>query len=786
MNHPEAKQRRLRPAVTGPAHFALFTNLIANLIAVCLILAMNAPSGQAQEFHNALSLQGFTGLLNTPNAEVTDEGKAYLLYSNQKEDKWRDRTPRQETYMFSVGLFSVMEVGGRLTEAPGAGVRDLSANFKVRVPFIPRGTYFPQVALGMQDAGGGAKQLQTKYVVATEEWWRFRFSLGYGKGPDRMDGVFGGVELKTFEWLYLIGEHDTKDKNLGIRFVSPDLFGLPVNLQATAKTSLDYRAGHMEYGIGIQIPLGFDDRRKKPRAESRGGKDAEPDESDRDKGEPEEAEAAVAAKAPEAGPSETGKGGFAIGVVAPAMAPEPAAKRASAGTAGDESGKTTPAVGPEMLAAGNETLALLDIGDGGLRKLREKLVADGFQNVRIGADGDKTLLVIEYENVRYNYNELDGLGVVGGMAVATVSPGFEMIQLVVRKKGIRVLQVCFTLLDFKAFLKDPGNRAQFNAGLEMTADVKVDEEVRFIDGDANANPSWLNSELIIYPGLKTFVGTEVGLVDYLLSVKPDYYLNTWKGAVLNARWDIPVKWSENFEEGKAFRNSRDSSKLERVMLHQAVKVAPTVMFNLGAGLVLKDTYGTINEVMWTPGGGNHRFMLKHAYLSSTEKQAAYQGNRVYLGAYRYFFGPLDLYLEGTAGQFLDNDRGFTVELKRFFGDTAFSLFYKNSKTEAKPGSPSEHVQMGGAQISFPLTLRKDMKPLPYAKLQVKGANEWGYSQETKIVSPGSANSVNTSIGLDPVPAYNLERVFYNRDRLSEDYIREHLNRIRDAALTLTP
>jgi hypothetical protein len=72
-----------------------------------------------------------------------------------------------------------------------------------------------------------------------------------------------------------------------------------------------------------------------------------------------------------------------------------------------------------------------------------------------------------------------------------------------------------------------------------------------------------------------------------------------------------------------------------------------------------------------------------------------------------------------------------------------------------------------------------MKPYP---LQVKGAEEWSYAQETRIVSPGGRNYVSTSIGVNPKPPFDLDRVFYNRDRLSEAYIKRHLLRLRDAYL----
>ncbi|MFZ2949508.1 MAG: hypothetical protein WA003_08475, partial [Desulfuromonadaceae bacterium] len=88
----------------------------------------SAEAAQQQSLHNGLSLQGYTGSLNTPSAHVTDEGWLYALYSNQVEDKWRQKARFQDNYLVSVGLFNFIELGGRFFE--GAR-RDLSANMKV-------------------------------------------------------------------------------------------------------------------------------------------------------------------------------------------------------------------------------------------------------------------------------------------------------------------------------------------------------------------------------------------------------------------------------------------------------------------------------------------------------------------------------------------------------------------------------------------------------------------------------------------------------------------------------
>lgn len=688
-----------------------------------------------------MSLQGYTGLLNIPNAAVTDQGKVVLFYSDQEESSKRDWLDREDSYVFSLGLLPCFEIGGRITDGAGTlgWIRDLSANFKIKMPFIPEDSYLPDLAFGMQDVGGGAKNFQTKYLVASKEWWRLRFTMGYGFGPDRLDGAFGGLELKAFDWLYLLGEKDTSEANLGVRLVTPELGGWPISLQATAKSSLDHRSRDLEFGIGLQFALGADRHNRQPA--------------------PAKAAATVAA-----GPS---RNDSLVIASKTKQSPEPASVEETAGL-------------PKRLAvtAGGVAAASVPdrVADGkpaALQTLQEKLAADGFQNVRVGTDPEGALLVIEYENRRYNHNQLDGLGVVIGAVVDTVSPDFEILQLIVKVQGIRMLQLTAPLADFRSFLQNPDNEYQLDGALAITTAVTVDETVRFLDG--KANPSFLKSELFLAPALSTLVASDYGNFDYMLSLKPDLYVNLWPGAVLNARWDIPLDWSDVYDDGQVYGNSRKGSQFERLMLFQAVKVSPSVMLNLGAGYIIRDTYGTLNELMWTPGSGKHRFVLKHAYLDNTESTVSDEKKSVYLGSYRYYSSPLDLYLIGTAGKFLDQDRGYRLELKRFFGDTAITIYFKDSQTAAE-----EHVQMGGVQFSIPLTFRRDMKP---RIVQVKGSDEWNYAQETKIVSPGEANYLDTSIGVNPQPRYNLERIFYNRDRLTEDYVRKHLLRLRDAYLT---
>lgn len=676
-----------------------------------LFLCNGALAAELRSFHNGLSMQGFTGILNTPSAHVTREGDFFGLYSNQEESKWRKKTPFQDNYFFNVGFFSFAEIGGTLFVAPRVGT-DLSASLKLTSePFFRKYKYAPVLALGIQDISGGLSFLKTKYAVISEDIWRFRISAGYGTGPDRMKGGFAGGEFKAHDWLYLLADYDTKETNVGARAVLPHFWKVPISFTATAKTSLNHQPGNFDIAVGFSLPLDFKVR-KEEQAEK---KDV--------------AEAVVTSQ---------GSRGKGQGLENPASPASPASSASSAS----------------------------------LEALRNRLVKAGFMNVRVGHSNTSTA-VVEYENVVFNHNELDALGVITGMAVETLKGNnFENLRIVIKRKNIRMLQLTMPIQAAADFLASEGNQADLKSRLEISSRVDDNVNTTFIGGDQNS--SFLATSFVLWPGLNTRVGVvENGgkPFEYRLSLKPDLYVNLWKGSLLNARWDIPVSWSDKMDDGKMY------SIMERLMIFQGIKLLPNVMANLGGGMLMHDLYGTMNELVWQPRNGNQRIRLAQTWA---ENGNTHRDMESYLASYRYYFSPLDMSLEGTVGKFWSQDRGFSVELKRFFGDTFFSVYYKNSTT-----SDSKHWQAGGVQFAFPLTPEKDMKH--YYKMQLRGTDEWVYAQETTFKNKnvndgrGEVNYV-PDVPLAAVPALtgSLHNQYLNRDRLNVSYITANLERLRDA------
>jgi len=56
---------------------------------VTIVISLSSILLSAENFSNSLSSQGFTGLINTPNAQVIKEGTAAFQFNNQFDNHSR-------------------------------------------------------------------------------------------------------------------------------------------------------------------------------------------------------------------------------------------------------------------------------------------------------------------------------------------------------------------------------------------------------------------------------------------------------------------------------------------------------------------------------------------------------------------------------------------------------------------------------------------------------------------------------------------------------------------------
>src|SRR3954470_18338299 len=84
-------------------------------LALVLLVLGGASSVRGQPADEELSLEGFSGLINTPSAWTHADGSAHFLVTNQEDPRFR-QFRRTRTYVVSAGFFRYVEVGARSTE----------------------------------------------------------------------------------------------------------------------------------------------------------------------------------------------------------------------------------------------------------------------------------------------------------------------------------------------------------------------------------------------------------------------------------------------------------------------------------------------------------------------------------------------------------------------------------------------------------------------------------------------------------------------------------------------
>ncbi len=208
------------------------------------------------------SFQGYRGIVNTPNATVMPEGEFGLVYTNQVDDMTPDSaidfrdSHNQNNYYLNMGIVTNLDMSFRYTEGEGY-LSDRSLGFKYKIPLPFKDII--NIAIGIQDIGGGASNFGTSYIVASEEFHNVRGSMGYAYSSEdnSLNGVFGSVEYQPFSWLQLAGEYDTKEWNAVVKSdYSMKIAKQKVDLGLMAKSSLDYN----DIYLGVYAKFPFNDK----------------------------------------------------------------------------------------------------------------------------------------------------------------------------------------------------------------------------------------------------------------------------------------------------------------------------------------------------------------------------------------------------------------------------------------------------------------------------------------------------------------------------------------------
>ncbi|MCG2592031.1 YjbH domain-containing protein [Ramlibacter sp. XY19] len=738
------------PAITLRCYLELQVARSGALALACLFPAF--ASGMDQTFTQG----GFTGYGITPNAQLLGWGRMALGYDNQLAGYVRN--PSGHNYVLGFGLLPNMEVSGRLAAsspqdancfAVDCGARDLSASGKFGIGLDTAGRF--RIAVGATDLGGSVTYFRSYYGVGTFSAGDWEVSGGVAKrsgagvagSRSPLDGPFAAAAWQPAAWVRGHVEYTDGNAWAGVRLFAPQAWlpegwsgflGANVRLTGTDLTEKSW------VSAGISIPL--------YKVPALGGAANQPPPALRGVQQPLPAYEARAVPTP-------------ITTSAPPLPPQPGATNSRR------------------------------VSDDRMRDLAAALRAAGLEDIWVGRMPDGSVAA-RANNATYNWNSLDAVGASLAAIARTLGDSPAGYRFILTQRQLPMVAITGQTDCLRMWIQT--DAAGCAAG-ELSTPGTTALDLLQTDADwvvRRDAPSWQTLRVALSPVLRTNIGSEFGVLDYSVGANIGFLQPLWSGATVEARFDVPIANSSDYEEGAIFGRRRVVGGLERLAFTQVMRLplerwlAPTDDVEVKrrglAALTAQATIGRYGSyydgihgsLRWEPGDGRHRLsaeagVFRNGDYGNPDTQGP-RTARPFLASYRYHFQPTRTYLEATAGNFMRNDVGVQVGMRQWFGDVAVNLYYRHSKFENSPAR-----QFLGLMVSVPIGPRRDMNP---GGLQVTGTPRFSVGTESTLREKGG-NTVRIGYGVTP-PVPSLDAVF-NSDRAGLAYFEDNLRRIRDAA-----
>ena len=691
-------------SVTRPRRLAPLGRLAAEFVVIAgMAISLHAQSPDTSLFRrNPTSTFGLPGLVQVPSAGMTPQGTVEFTLDNARQPYELGYVTRQFNGHVTIGFLSWLTISARGTEAEDTTAnpvtRDESVGFQVRL--IAEHGSVPAIAIGAQDLLGAAPHFESRYVVASKTWFgNSTVSVGYGIAPKILHGVFGGIDVGLGPWATALGEFDGHAVNGGVRlFPFPSLAD---RLAVQPRIDVLWRQGvGSAVGVGLRTMIGGT--------------------------------------------------GEALPRPAPAHSPATAAPTPVTGVAPKPS-----TLGSDMRPATSPA---------GIAEAQRRLIALGLENVRVaitsGASGP--VIDVDYENRRYNRDELDALGIVMGVAALHAPQGVQRMRVTIRRVDLPVMTVESDIGAFVAFVNGRLPDSTFAGQLTF---VGTPRDAAADGAQASrANSSRWKVDLFLRPRVETQQLNEIGVANARVTALADVYVQLGPGLVLNARRGTTVAETWQFADAIAEPNT------DRLLLHQAFAIpsgwpSPLAgaITQFSAGRFGNDEVGFSNETDLSLADGRVSLGSTVAVFGGTFGS---MDHTMALGTMRVRFPRWDITTSLTAGRFLHGDVGTLTELARQFGSTdlAFYLMQTDFKSQL------------GVRLELPLTPARELAP---SLLRLRAPDVYTQSTQQTVFSSVHIDRVDVARLLDT--DHEIARVYRSRDQLQPVTVLAHVATLREAS-----
>ncbi|WP_425058599.1 hypothetical protein SCACP_32570 [Sporomusa carbonis] len=202
------------------------------IMAVVALLLAAAP------VYAAPSINGSTGLINTPSADVLQEGQFSLGYHHLKDGG---------VGTFNMNLTGKLEIGVAGFRYDSDSNRDNHTYLNAKYGLLPETVLTPGLAIGVEDAANLDKRT---YYAAASKALPFGFRIHAGVGNGRYDGVFASLE-KTINPVGIITGNNAFPATTFIAEWDGDRMNYGARMSIVPGLKLDAGWRHSETYFGI-------------------------------------------------------------------------------------------------------------------------------------------------------------------------------------------------------------------------------------------------------------------------------------------------------------------------------------------------------------------------------------------------------------------------------------------------------------------------------------------------------------------------------------------------------
>lgn len=398
---------------------------------------------------------------------------------------------------------------------------------------------------------------------------------------------------------------------------------------------------------------------------------------------------------------------------------------------------------------------------------QQRLLAAGLDDLFLGEPAPGTARLI-FDGVRYPHSHLDALGVALAVMARDLPANIETLELVQQSNGIPQMLLRSPRSAAEAWLGHELSDGQWlQAGLAVryaqSSDADPRQMVLRVAPSGRATPLAVSLE----PQLRSFVATEMGVLDVDIGARLRGSLALGAGARLNASLIAPIYRTDDFDDPATFGNQRVHSGLDQLLLQKLVAVQPGWRSHVATGFMRVqnlDMGAVLHEQMLTSADGRLQWRVYGGYFFNHQSSRS-----IGLTELNTWFPAQDISLKLAAGRFIAGDSGVRAELSRYFGDTAIHLFWR---------AEGRFDQAGGLGFSMPIGPRRAPS---YGPVMVAGDPAWNHRVSTTINAADQRNPLRPGLLREELPDWDIEQDAYDRGRLAPAWVLNHLSRLREAA-----